>query len=190
MILQSGWLHLWLCFTHMKRLYMNAQANNKVKDFYLQLGFIVSSIWLTKWFCGTFLEEKAYLRLQQNKYSSFDSLFTVLSSILNETSLTRAIQYHLSIFPAYFMFTQAIVSLSAYLTPGAILDLRFIRMQYWALPWLLIALQFFCTINSPLRNTLLFNNLAGLGIARAYKMISEYQPLRQKINHVFGTHLD
>lgn len=114
----------------------------------------------------------------------------MLSSIINDASYTRALQYHISIFPAYFMFTMAIVTLSSYKTPNAILDLRFTQMHYWALPFLLIAAQFIATINSPLRNTLLINNLIGLGIARSYKAITEYQPIRQKINHTLGTHLD
>lgn len=190
MIIQSGWLHLWLCFTHLRRLWISANTAKKNKDFFLSLGFVIGSIWMIKWFCGTFLEEKAYQRLQQNKYSSFDGLFSIFSSIMNETSFTRALQYHLSIFPAYFMFTMAIVTLSVNKTPHSMLDLRFTQIQYWALPWVLIALQFICTIQSPLRNTLLFNNLAGFGIGRAFKAMTEYQPIRQKLNHVLGTHLD
>jgi hypothetical protein len=188
-VLQSGWVHLTLCFLHLRRLWISATTSNKKNDFFLSMAFVISSIWLIKFVCGTFLEEKAYQRLQQNKYSTFDGLFSLMTTIINETSFLRALQYHLSIFPAYFMFTMAIVSLSAYKTPHSLLNLRFTTMHYWALPWILIAAQFICTMNSPLRNTLLINNLVGFGIGRAYKAISECQPIRQKLNHVLGTHL-
>jgi hypothetical protein len=136
------------------------------------------------------LEEKTYQRLQDGSYTSFDGIYTMLSSIVSESSFTNSLQYNLGIFPAYFMFTMAVVTLSAYKFENAMADFGSIQVQYWMLPWLNTALQFLLTINSPLRTALLFNNLAGLAIGRSYKAFTDIQPVRQKLNRVLGMHID
>jgi len=88
------------------------------------------------------------------------------------------------------MFTMAIVTLSAYKTENAMLNLRVTTVPYWMLPWVHIALQFILTLNSPLRTTLLLNNLAGFAIGRSYKFLTDVQPIRHKLNNILGTHLD
>jgi transposase len=95
-------------------MYKYAVATKNGRELYLSLGYVVLMIWGIKYISGSFFEAAAYERLQQDKYSSFDGLFSILTSILKEASFMRQLQYNIGIFPSYFMFTMAIVTLSSY----------------------------------------------------------------------------